>query len=130
VLAERALLESVRAQETAALKPFVDRPGRLLSVHFDSLVHYRGRIEVEPLIYSLLVEAGRIDPGPVLRDLSARQFDTILLAENLFEPQPAVQDPELAHLPAAQLDAIRRNYRVVQHAEGPYGVYVYEPRRD
>ena len=70
VLAERVLFEPLRAQETAALKPFVDRPGRLLSVHFDSMVHYRGRIEVEPLIYSLLVEAGRSDPGPVLRDLS------------------------------------------------------------
>ena len=106
------------------------RPGRLLSVHFDSLVHYRGSIEVEPLIYSLLVESGRTDPGPVLRDLSARQFTTILLAENLFEPAAAGQDPELAHLPAAQLDAIRRNYRLVQHVEGPYGVYVYEPKHD
>ena len=130
VIAERALLEPARSAETAALKRYVDQPGRVLSGHYDSLVLYRGSIEVEPLIYTLLVQAGRSDPRPLLRDLSTRQFATILLLDNVFAPQPKEESAELVHLPTAQLDAIRRNYRLVQHVKGPYGVYVYEPRRD
>jgi hypothetical protein len=130
VVAERALLEPARSEETAALKPYVAGPGRVLSAHYDSLVQYRGDIEVEPLIYSLLVQAGRADPRPLLRDLSTRQFATILLLDNVFAPQPKEESAELVHLPTPQLDAIRRNYRLVQHVKGPYGVYVYEPRRD
>ena len=130
VVAERALLEPERSQETAALKPYVDRPGRVLSGHYDSLVQYRGDIEVEPLIYSMLVQAGRTDPRPLLRDLSTRQFAAILLLEDVFDPSTRREDTELAHLPAAQIDAIRSNYRLVEHVKGPYGVYVYEPRHD
>jgi hypothetical protein len=130
VVAERALLEPARSEETAALKPYVAGPGRVLSAHYDSLVQYRGDIEVEPLIYSLLVQAGRADPRPLLRDLSTRQFANILLLENVFDPSARQDDAEFAHLPAAQIDAIRRNYRVVEQVKGPYGVYVYEPRHD
>jgi hypothetical protein len=130
VVAERALLEPARSQETAALKPYVDRPGRVLSEHYDSLLEYRGRIEVELFIYSVLVEAGRIDPGLLLHDLSTRQFSTIVLLRNLFEPAAKDDNPEVVHLPAAQLDAIRRNYRMVRRVKGPYDVYVYEPKVD
>jgi hypothetical protein len=130
VVTERALLEPARSQETAALSPYIARPGRVLSAHYDSLVQYRGNIEVEPLIYSLLVQAGRTDPGPLLRDLSTRQFAAILLLESVFEPSARREDAEFAHLPAAQIDAIRANYRLVEHVKGPYGVYVYEPRHD
>jgi hypothetical protein len=130
VLAERALLEPARRDETAALKSYVDRPGRILSTHYDSLVHYRGSIEVEPLIYSLLVRAGRTDPAPLLHDLSTRQFASILLLDNLFAPPAHEQDAEWVSLPAAQLEAIRQNYRLVRRVPGPYGVYVYEPNHD
>jgi hypothetical protein len=129
-VAERAVFEPFKGQETVALKPFVDRPGRLLSVQYDSIVHYRGRVEVEPLIYSILVKAGLTDPGPVLRDLEARQFATVILAQNVFAPAPAVEDPELGSLPAVELDAIRKYYRLIQHVDGPNSVYIYEPRRD
>ena len=134
VVAERLVMEPFRRQETSALKPYVDRPGRLFSVHYDSLVHYRGSIEVEPLIYSLLVATGRVDPAPVLNDLEARQFETVVLGEDLFAAKSALveteTDAELPHLPPAQIDAIRRNYKVVRHVDGPNGVYVYEPKRD
>jgi hypothetical protein len=130
VVAERALLDSYKKQETALLKPFVDRPGRVLSVQYDSLVQYRGRIEVEPLIYNLLVRAGVIDPEPLRRDLAARQFATIILAEDLFAPAPPLEDLELGRLPAAQTNEIRKNYLLVKHVERPSSVYVYEPRRD
>jgi hypothetical protein len=129
-VAERALFEPFKRQETLALKPFVERPGRLLSVQYDSLVHDRGRIEVEPLIYSILVRAGLTDPAPVLRDLETRQFATVILAQNVFAGAPAVEDPEVGRLPAVQMDAIRKNYRLIQHVDGPNNVYVYEPRRD
>jgi hypothetical protein len=102
----------------------------VLSGHYDSLVQYRGDSEVEPLIYSMLVQAGRTDPRPLLRDLSTRQFAAILLLEDVFDPSTRREDTELAHLPAAQIDAIRSNYRLVEHVKGPYGVYVYEPRHD
>jgi len=130
VIAERAILEPARSRETAALKPYVDRPGRVLSTHYDSLVQYRGDIEVEPFIYSTLVKAGRADPRPLLHDLSTRQFATIFLLDDLFQPARDETNLELEHLPAAQLDAIRQNYRIVRHVEGPYGVYVYEPKQD
>jgi hypothetical protein len=128
VVAERALLEPYKAQETALLKPFVDRAGRVLSVQYDSLVQYRGRIEVEPLIYNLLVRAGVTDPEPLRRDLAARQFAAVILAEDLFAPAPPGEDLELGRLPASQADEIRKNYVLVKHVERPSSVYVYQPR--
>ena len=134
VVAERALFEPFKRQETMALRPYVERPGRLLSVQCDSLVQYRGRIEVEPLIYSLLVRAGLTDPAPLLRDLEARQFATVILAQNLFAPASSADtsalDMEQGTLPDAQLSAIRNNYRLIRHVDGPNSVYIYEPRRD
>ena len=129
-LAERVLLEPFKRQETVALEPFAGRPGRLFSVHYDSLVHYRGSIDVEPLIYTLVVRAGLTDPEPVRRDLAARKFAAVVLGENLFAAPPAVRDPELVTLPATQADAIRKNYRLIAHPNGPNSVYIYEPRRD
>jgi hypothetical protein len=128
IIAERAILEPFKRQETIALKPFVNRTGPLFSVQYDALVHYRGSLEIEPLIYTLLVRAGLTDPEPVRQDLAARQFATVVLGENLFAEQPAARDPELVALPAAQADAIRKNYRLVKHLDGPNNVYVYEPR--
>ncbi len=128
IIAERALFEPAKRQETMALKPFVDHPGRLLSVHYDSLVHNRGRIEVEPLIYNLLVRAGLTDPTTVLNDLEARQFATVILGQNLFEPPPAIEDLEFGRLPNLQEDAIRKHYHLVKHVDGLNNVYIYEPR--
>jgi hypothetical protein len=130
IIAERAILEPLKKQEAEALRPFVDRSGRLLSVHYDSLVHYRGRIEVEPFIYTLLVRAGRSDPAPLLGDLRARRFKTIIWAENLFVDPPAVQDPDAPHLLPDQVAAIRQNYHLVKHIEGVQDLYVYEPNAD
>ena len=128
VLAERAILEPFKAQETAVLKPYVERPGRVLSVQYDSLVHYRGRVEVEPLIYSLLVHAGLTDPAPLLRDLETRQFAAVILADNVFTSSTAPVDLEHGTLTTAQLAAVRANYKLVRQVDGPTGVYVYEPR--
>jgi hypothetical protein len=129
-IGERALIEPLRRAETEDLKPYVDRPGRVFSGQYDSLVHYRGSIDVEPLIYTILVRAGLTDPEPVRRDLALRQFSTVILDENLFAAPPAARDPELVALPPTQVEAIRENYRLAKHLDGPYGVYIYEPRRD
>jgi hypothetical protein len=126
-VAERVLMEPVKQRETVALKSFVERPGPLLTMQYDSLVHYRGRIEVEPLIYPLLVRAGRTDPGPVTRDLAARRFATVMLADSVDAP-PGAENPELLPLPNAQMEAIRKNYQLVRQVDGPNTVHVYEPR--
>ncbi len=131
VVAERVLLEPQKRAETDALQPYVGR-GRVLSVQYDSLVHFRGRIEVEPLIYTLLVDAGRSDPGPVLRDLAEKQFQAVILRENVFHPRPTWDNAETVALPLSHRNEIRRSYRLAQHIPGPYldGVYVYQPLSD
>jgi hypothetical protein len=129
-VAERALEEPAKARETAALQPFVSRPGKLFLGQYDPLVQYRGSIDIEPYIYCLLVKAGITKPEPVLLDLATRRFSTIILDEDLFNDRPVERDPELATLPASLAEAIRQNYRIVKHLDGPNNPYIYEPRRD
>jgi hypothetical protein len=133
VLASRVLMEPQKAAESAALMPYLQPRGRVLTSQFNALVHSRGRMEVEPLIYTLLVDAGRVDPGPVLRDLSSRQFARVIIGQDVFTPNKAAWDnQETLSLPAAHLEALRANYRLVAHVPGAYleGDYIYEPRQD
>jgi hypothetical protein len=129
-IAERAMLEPFKRRETEALKPFVNRPGRILSVQYDSLVYYRGRMDVEPYIYSLLVQAGRTDPAPLLRDILDKRLPAVILSEDIFRPSAPMEDPESSHLPADQIKALREKYYIAARIVGPYGVYVYEPKPD
>lgn len=129
-IAERALLEPFKRHETEALKPFVDRPGRILSVQYDSLVYFRGRMDVEPYIYSLLVQAGRTDPAPLLRDLQEKRLPAVILSEDIFHPSAPSEDLESLHLPADHIEALRQKYYMAARIAGPYGVYVYEPKPD
>jgi hypothetical protein len=82
---------------------------------------------VEPLIYKLLVAGGAVDPEPVRRDLAASAFSTVLLFEDVH--QEPDKNLEIPTLPAAQIEEIRKHYRLVDHLPGPYlaGVYVYKP---
>lgn len=133
VLAARVLMEPQKAAESAALLPYLQAGGPVLTSQFNALVHSRGHIEVEPLIYTLLVNAGRVDPAPVLRDLSLRRFERVIIGQNIFAANPVAWDnQETLSLPAAHLDALRRNYRLVAHVKGAYleGDYIYEPRQD
>jgi len=130
---ERAVMQTAQRENIAALRPYLGKErGLVLVAHYDAMLQTRGRIDVETLIYSLLVEAGRIDPNPVLRDLEARRFQTVVLHENVFTEAPALDNPERIVLPKAHLDAVRKNYRLVKHVEGPFlnGEFVYEPIRD
>ena len=103
-------------------------PGRVLSADTNALIHLGRPLEVEPLIYRLLVEAGRIDPARVTQDLAARRFATVILYHDL--NQTEALHAEIPTLPAAQLAEIRRHYQRVAHIPGPYlgGLYLYKPK--
>jgi len=109
------------------LRPWVGDGGRVLSTDMNALLHLRGRVEVEPLIYGLLVRAGRIDAEPLRRDLADQVFSTVVLYHDV--SQPADPDLEFPTLPERQLAEIRLHYRLAAHIPGPYlnGVYVYKP---
>ena len=114
-------------EQTAAVLGQVS-PGRVLSADTNALIHLGRPLEVEPLIYRLLVEAGRIDPARVTQDLSARRFATVILYHDL--DQAEALHAEIPTLPAAQLAEIRRHYQRVAHIPGPYlgGLYLYKPK--
>ena len=128
----RVMNEQLFRAEVTALQPHVAAEGgRVLSTDFNAMVRLRHRMDIEPLIYGLLVNAGLVDPEPVRRDLERGAFSTVILHEDVFHPQSA-GNRELAALPASQLDEIRRHYRLAAHVPGPFldGVYVYEPATD
>ena len=85
-------------------------------------------MDVEPLIYNLLVSVRVIDPEPVRRDLERGAFSTVILSQDVFQPQQ-FGDAEIGTLPPSQLEEVRRHYRLVQHIPGPYldGLYLYQP---
>ena len=114
-------------EQTTALAGQVEQ-GRVLSADTNALIHLGRPIEVEPLIYRLLVEAGRIDPTRVTGDLSARHFAAVILYHDLNEA--AALHAEIPTLPAAQLAEMRQHYRRVAHIPGPYlgGLYLYKPK--
>jgi len=127
LLLERIAVERQFRAEISALRPWTGG-GRLLSTDYNASFRLRGGMEVEPLIYTMLVRSGAIDPEPLRRDLARRNFSTILLFEDLNRPGPP-PDAETSTLPPAQLEEIRRHYRLVARVESPYpsGVFVYKP---
>jgi hypothetical protein len=125
----RVANEQVFRAEVQALRPYVPaKGGRVLSTDFNAMVRLRERMDVEPLIYGLLVEAGRIDPEPVRRDLARGAFSAVILHQDVFHSSSA-GNAEIAALPLAQLDEVRRHYRLAAHVPGPFldGVYIYQP---
>ncbi len=132
--AERVVFESAKTAEIESLRPYMASPHRrVLGGSYDATLQLRGRIEVETLIYTLLVEAGRIDPGPVQRDLESGRFDTVILPFDISGGQtPTWLNAELTPLPKAQLEAVRTRYRLVKHLDGAFlnGNYIYEPIRN
>ncbi len=126
ILLTRVAIEQQFRAEISALKPYVN--GRLLSTDYNASERLRGSIEVETLIYGLLVRAGVVDPTPVRRDIAAESFGTIILFEDAHHPA-AGRDLEISALPEAQMEEIRLHYKLAAHIPGPYsdGVYVYQP---
>jgi hypothetical protein len=125
-LVQRVAREQEFARQVEGLRPYLGGTGRILSADSNALVQAGRLFEVEPLIYRLLVEAGRIDGAAVQRDLEAGRFESILLYEDLGAATDP--DPEFPRLTAGQMETIRRRYELVKHVPGPYlgGVYVYQ----
>jgi len=125
----RELQHRAKDAEIARFLP----PGRgpVLSTDFDPVLQFHGRIDVEPFIYAQLVDAGLVDPTPVLADLQARRFSTVILFRNVFAPRARWENEETVSLTDAQMQAVRTNYRLVGHLKGPYleGDYIYAPRQ-
>jgi hypothetical protein len=127
LLLQRVAVERAFRAEIAALRPYVDS-GQLLSTDYNASIQFRGGMEVEPLIYGLLVKAGVVDPEPLRRDLAGEKFSTIILLQDVDHPAPV--DAETSRLPDAQLTAIRAHYRLAARVPSPYstGIFVYKPR--
>lgn len=127
VLLTRVVNEQLFRAQFTALRPYAADGGRLLSTDFDSMTRLRGYMDVEPLIYHLLVRAGKIDPEPLRRDIAAQAFSTIFLYEDVNHPDNF--DLEVSTFPPAQILEIKDHYRLVAHVPGPYlnGVFVYKP---
>lgn len=116
------------AKQIEDVRPYLASPGRVLSVDSNALLHAGRIMEVEPLIYRLLVEAGRIEPAPVQHDIDTTAFKTIVLYEDV--SRKGDPDPEIPRLTPAQMQSIGRHYELVHHSPGPYlgGLYIYQPR--
>jgi hypothetical protein len=114
--------------EVAEIQSSLADGGRVLSADYNAVVRLRGRLDVEMAFYNLLVSAGAVDPEPVRSDIAASAFSTIILMEDVRTPHPPL-DLEISTLPAAQLEEIRKHYRLVKRIPGPVldGMYVYKP---
>jgi len=117
--------ERMARSEIARLRPWLSDGGHVLSADYNALVRLRGRMDVEMLIYKLLVDARLVNPEPVRKDIASSHFSTIVLMEDVNHPDPAAS-LEISTLPAAQIEEVRRHYTLVEQIPVP-GVYVYKP---
>ena len=124
----RLMKEKLFRTEIEQLKPYVQPSGGLvLCTDFNAMVRLRQRMDVEPYIYTILVSAHVIDPEPVRRDLARGAFSTVILSEDVFQPEQ-LHGANIGTLPASQLDEVRRHYRLVRQVPGPFlDAYVYQP---
>jgi hypothetical protein len=124
---ERTSRVTQLAAQREAIEPLLPRGMPVVSADTNLLLQTRRPLLVEPLIYTLLVEAGRIDGGILLSDLRQGRIARVVLYEDL--SRPASVDPELPRLPAAHTAVLRDTYRLVRHIPGPYknGLYLYQP---
>ncbi len=126
-----ALLERIEGEQKfrmqlKELEPFFAKPGQVLSADSNSLVHFQRRIEVEPLIYRWLVDAGQLSDKRVLEDIRDGKFQSILLFEDAFGPENS--DPEFPRLPKSHMDMIRSHYRLIKRLPGayPFDLFAYQ----
>lgn len=128
VLARYAGEQQNRA-ELSAIRGFLAGSGPVLSADYNAVVRLRGRLDCEMAFYNLLVSMGAVDPGPLLREIAAGKFSTIVLLEDVRTPHPPL-DIEISSLPAGQLAEIRKHYALVKHIPSPVldGMFIYQPR--
>ena len=120
----RVVTEQVVRGEIEDLRSLLAGGGPVLSADYNAMARLRGRIDVEMLIYNWLVEARVVNPEPVTRDIANGKFSTILLMEDVNHRDPNL-NVELSTLPKAQIDEVRRHYRLVK--QNSIGIYIYKP---
>ncbi len=128
VIARLSREDQFRA-EAARVEPYLRHArGPVFSVELDPVIRARGRIDVEPYIYTLMVNAGRIDPEPMRRDLANSAIPVVILYEDIAHPIDD-QSLEIGRLIPSHTAELRQHYHLVEHIPGPYleGVYVYLP---
>lgn len=129
LLISRVAGEQLARAQLEELRPYVQPAGGLVfSSDYSSMVRLRQRLDVEPLIYGLLVRAGAVDPEPIRQDLIRGAFSAVILKEDVSEP-PQTSFLEFIILPESQRAAIRQHYRLVKHIPGPFQheLFVYQP---
>ncbi|HVO99720.1 MAG TPA: glycosyltransferase family 39 protein [Bryobacteraceae bacterium] len=115
--------------EAARVEPYLrNASGPIFSVELDPVIHVRGRIDVEPYIYTLMVNAHRIDPEPMREDLARCAMPVVILYEDIAHPIDD-QSLEIGRLIPSHAAELEQHYHLVEHIPGPYlaGVYVYLP---
>jgi hypothetical protein len=127
-LLERFSGEQASQIQVAALSPDLSGRGRVLSADYNALVRLRGRLDLEMLIYKFSVYEGIVDPAPVERDIAAGAFSAIVLFEDIQRPGGGLPI-EISTLPPAQIEQMRKHYKLARHIPGPgwHDVYVYKP---
>jgi hypothetical protein len=120
----RVVTEQAIRTEIEELRPVMAGSGRLLSGDYNAMERLRGRIDVEMLIYGWLVKAGMVNPAPLTRDIAEEKFSAIFLMEDVNHRDPNM-NVELSTLPDAQMDEVRRHYRLAERIS--MGIYVYKP---
>jgi hypothetical protein len=125
---ERFSGEQFARVQVEAVRPYLSFPGRVLSADYNALVRVRGQFDLEMLIYKLLVDAGVADPLPVQRDIAAGAFSAIVLFQDIEHDRSSLP-VEISTLPPAQIEEIRRHYKLTRKIAGQAwdGVYVYQP---
>jgi hypothetical protein len=100
----------------------------VLSTDYNAMVRLRQRLDVEPLIYNLLVSAGKVNPEPLRHDIERGAYSTIFMGQDVMGGE-VVTDPEVGTLPSVLLDQIRHHYVLAARLHNPlYGdSYVYQP---
>jgi hypothetical protein len=124
----RVAIEHAHRLEIEALRPYVPATGGLVvSTDYNAMVRLRQRLDIEPLIYTLLVSAGAVNPEPVRRDLERGAFSTVILGQDVFGA--GITDLEVGTLPQSLLDEIRQHYRLAARLSVPlFGdSFVYRP---
>jgi hypothetical protein len=125
----RVAIERGHVEQVNALRPYVPASGGLvLSTDYNAMVRLRQRLDVEPLIYNLLVSAGKVNPEPLRRDIERGAYSTIFMGQDVMGGE-VVTDPEVGTLPSVLLDQIRHHYVLAARLHNPlYGdSYVYQP---
>lgn len=127
ILSGRISKEKQLRNQISALRPYLADGGKVISADYNAMARLHGRMDVEPQVYRMLLSTGVVDPEPVRRDLAASAFSTVLLFEDARQKENP--DLEIPSLPEAQIEEIRKHYRLVDHLPGPYvaGIYVYKP---